>query len=181
MPGGIYSQLLVSLVTEDGKCDAEIKTRIGMTKLNFGKMRDLLTNLNLNIRQRERRVRCYIWSGMLYGCESWTISAVMKKRLEATEMWLSGRMMRVRWTARLFNQQVLQMSGTSRLMMTKIRQMQLRHVGHVLRSRSLAKDCLLGTIEGTRAGGRQRMKLMDAETSEKSCVRQKIEQGGATL
>ena len=82
---------LGSLVTEDGKCDAEIKARIGMAKANFGKMRDLLTNLNLNIRLRERMVRCYIWSGMLYGCESWTISAVMKKRLEATEMWLLRR------------------------------------------------------------------------------------------
>ena len=61
------------------------------------------------------------------------------------------------------------MAGTSRLMMTTIRQRQLRYVGHVLRSRSLAKDCLLGTIEGTRARGRQRMKLMDGVKAVVGC------------
>ena len=61
------------------------------------------------------------------------------------------------------------MAETSRLMMTTIRQRQLRYVGHVLRSRSLAKDCLLGTIEGTRARGRQRMKLMDAVKAVDGC------------
>ena len=40
---------LGSLVEENGKCDAEIKARIGMAKANFGKMRDLLTNMSLNI------------------------------------------------------------------------------------------------------------------------------------
>ena len=152
---------LGSLVTEDARCETEIKARIGMAKANFGKMRDLLTNLSLNPRLRERMVRCYIWSGLLYGCESWTISAVMRRRLEATEMWLLRRMLRVPWTARRTNQHVLQMAGTSRRLMTTIRQRQLRHLGHVLRSRSLGKDCLLGMIEGTRARGRQRMKLMD--------------------
>ena len=160
---------LGSLVTEDARCETEIKARIGMAKANFGKMRDLLTNLSLNPRLRERMVRCYIWSGLLYGCESWTISAVMRRRLEATEMWLLRRMMRVPWTARRTNQHVLQMAGTSRRLMTTIRQRQLRHLGHVLRSRSLGKDCLLGMIEGTRARGRQRMKLMDGVKEVTGC------------
>ena len=69
-----------------------------MAKANFGKMIEVLTNLSQNVRLRERLVRSYIWSGMLYSCESWTISVVMKKRLEAAEMWLLRRMMRVPWT-----------------------------------------------------------------------------------
>ena len=39
-------------------------------------------------------------------------------------------------------------------MMTTIRQRHLRYVG-------LAKDCLIGKIKDTGAGGKQRMKLMD--------------------
>ena len=83
----------------------------------------------------------------------------MKKKLEATEMWLLRRS----------NQQGLQMAGTSRLMMTTIRQRQLRYVGHVLRNRSLAKDCLLGTMERTRARGRQRMKFTDGVKAVVAC------------
>ena len=88
---------------------------------------------------------------------------------EATEMWLLRRMMRVPWTARRTNQQVLQMAGTSRLLMTTIRQRQLRYLGHVLRSRSIGKDCLLGMIEGTRPRGRPRMKLMDGVKEVAGC------------
>ena len=40
---------LGSLVSENGKCDAEIKVRIGMAKTNFGKMRDVMTNLSLKL------------------------------------------------------------------------------------------------------------------------------------
>ena len=57
---------LGSLMIEEGKCDAEIKARIGMAEANFGKMRDLLTNLKLNTQLRERMVRCYIWSGAAF-------------------------------------------------------------------------------------------------------------------
>ena len=39
---------LGSLVSEDGRCDKEIKARTGMAKSGFRKMRKLLTNLSLN-------------------------------------------------------------------------------------------------------------------------------------
>ena len=132
-----------------------------MAKANFGKMRKLLTNPSLDAQLRLRMLRCYIWSGLLYGCESWTLSADMKKKLEAAEMWFLRRMWRVPWTARRTNQEVLQMANTSRTLLTTIRKRQLKYVGHVLRGRSLEKDCLLGMVEGSRARGRQRMKYMD--------------------
>ena len=152
---------LGSLVCEDARCDAEIKTRIGIAKANFGSMRKVLTNMNISIHLRLRLLRCYVWSGLLYGCESWNISSEMQKRLEATEMWFIRRMLRVPWTARRTNVEVMRMAGTSRKLVTTIRQRQLRYLGHVLRAESLEKDCLLGTVEGTRARGRQRLKYMD--------------------
>ena len=141
-----------------------------MAKANFGKMRNILTDLSLNVQLKGRLVRnYYIWSGMLYGCECWTISAIMQKRLEAAEMWFLRRMMRVPWTARRTNAQVLQMARTARTLMTTIRQRQIGYLGHVLRSRSLGKDCFLGMIEGTRARGRQRMKFMDGVKAVVGC------------
>ena len=152
---------LGSVLSEDGRCESEIRTRIGMAKANFGKMRTLLTNLGLDAQLRLRILKCYIWSGLLYGCESWTLSAEMKRKLEAAEMWFLRRMWRVPWTARRTNVEVLQMANTSRTLLTTIRKRQLKYLGHVLRGQSLEKDCLLGMVEGTRARGRQRMKYMD--------------------
>ena len=152
---------LGSLVSEDGRCDKEIRARIGMAKSNFGKMRKLLSNMSLNKKLRLRLLECYVWSGLLYGCETWNISKEMSRRLEATEMWFLRRMMRVPWTARRTNQAVLEMAGTSRRLLSKIRKRQLRYVGHVLRGDSMEKVCLMGMIEGNRARGRQRIKYLD--------------------
>ena len=85
----------------------------------------------------------------------------MGKKLEAVERWFLRRMLRVPWTARRTNQEVLQMAGTSRQLMGTIRRRQLGHLGHTLRGTTLEKDCLLGVVEGTRARGRQRLKYMD--------------------
>ena len=40
---------LGNLVSEDGRCNAEKGSRIGIGKANFGKMREILTNTSLSI------------------------------------------------------------------------------------------------------------------------------------
>jgi hypothetical protein len=42
-----------------------------------------------------------------YDSEAWTITAAEQKRLEALEMWCYGRMMQVKWTERINNEEVL--------------------------------------------------------------------------
>ena len=49
-----------SLISEDGRCDAENKSRIAMAKGNFGKMRRILTNLSLGM---NIPVRCFASTG----------------------------------------------------------------------------------------------------------------------
>jgi hypothetical protein len=99
---------------------------IVMAKAKFGKMKGILTNLSLSKSIRLRIVKTYIWSVMLYGCESWTIGKKGMKRLEAAEMWIIRRMMRVPWTLRKTNEEVLQMAGVGRELLTVIRRRQLR-------------------------------------------------------
>jgi len=42
-----------------------------------------------------RLLKCYVWSTLLYRCESWTVNQGMKSQLEATEMWFLRRMLRI--------------------------------------------------------------------------------------
>ena len=116
---------LGSIISEDGRCDADIKSRIAMAKGNFGKMRRIITNLSLGMNIRLRLLKCYVWSTLLYGCEDWNISGVMRRRLEAAEMWFIRMMLRIPWTARRTNEEVLGMAGTERVLMTTIRRRQL--------------------------------------------------------
>ena len=69
--------------------------------------------------------------------------------------------MRIPWTARRTNDEVLQMAGGCREMLTVIRRKSIGFIGHILRGSGLKRECLLGMIKGRRARGRQRLKYMD--------------------
>ena len=79
-------QYLGSLITSDAKSGQEIKRRIGIAKTAFKFMSNVLIPRNIKGQTKLRLIKCYIWSTMMYGCETWTISEIMKKQLEAAEM-----------------------------------------------------------------------------------------------
>ena len=153
---------LGSKITDDGRSDGEIRRRIGIAKTAYGRLKKILSNVRMNIEARLRIMKCYVWSKMLYGCETWTISKVMRDRLEAAEMWLLRRMLRIPWTAKMTNEEVRERAGVKREVIATIRARQLNFLGHILRENKLEKLTLQGKIEGRRARGRQRMKYMDS-------------------
>ncbi|XP_047489095.1 uncharacterized protein LOC125039300 [Penaeus chinensis] len=57
---------------------------------------------------KKRILRCYVWSVLLNGNETWTINKDMKKKLESMEMWCCRRMMELPWTdmAKLMDQEL---------------------------------------------------------------------------
>ena len=105
-------EYLGSLMTSDAKSNQEMKRRIGIAKTGFKCMSDVLTARNINSQTKLRLIKCYIWSTMLYGCEKWTISEAMKKQLEAAEMWLLRRMMKISWIKEVTNEDVLRRAQT---------------------------------------------------------------------
>ena len=67
---------LGSMLTDDGRCTCEIKSRIAVAKAAFNKKKNLFTSkLNLNLR---KLVKCYVWSMALYGAETWTLRATLE-------------------------------------------------------------------------------------------------------
>ena len=152
---------LGSWITSDGRCNREIEYRIGEAKRGFDEMKSLLKNRKLSLQSRKRMVKSYIWSILLYGCETWTISKKMEKKLEAAEMWLWRRVLSVPWTERVTNHRILERMDTTRELLNTIRKRQMQFLGHVLREEGLENLCLTGKIEGRRDRGRQREKYMD--------------------
>ena len=84
-------------MTSDGKCRTEIKKRIAIAKASFQKMSTILKNRNISFSTKLRVLKTHVWSILLYGCETWTITAETKKNLEAAEMWFYRRMLRISW------------------------------------------------------------------------------------
>jgi hypothetical protein len=83
-----------------------MKSRIAKAKAAFNKKKNLFTSkLDLNL--RKKLVKCYIWSIVLYGAETWTLPKVDQKHLESFEMWCWRRMEKISWTDRVRNEEVL--------------------------------------------------------------------------
>jgi hypothetical protein len=58
---------LGSMLTDDGRCACEIKSRIAMAKAAFNKEKNLFTSkLDLNL--RKKFVKCYICMVLKLGC-----------------------------------------------------------------------------------------------------------------
>ena len=72
-------QYLGSLVISDGRCNTEIKSRIGKAKTQFGKLKTFLCNTKINMDVRKRMLQCYVWPVLLYGAEAWTLNEDMKR------------------------------------------------------------------------------------------------------
>src|SRR6476469_9330817 len=62
---------LGSLISEDGRCLDDDKTRIGMAKDAFNKRNELLTR-SIRVDLRKMLVKTLVWQVVLYGCETWT-------------------------------------------------------------------------------------------------------------
>ena len=152
---------LGSTITDQGNSEKEIVKRIGLAKKAFGNMDNMLKNLSMSIKVRIRILKCFVWSKLLYGCEAWTIRKDFRRKLDAVEMWFVRRMLRIQWTDKVTNEEVLKRAGLERGLMRSIEKRQLQVLGHILRAQGLESDCLLARINGKRAKGRQRKKFMD--------------------
>ena len=84
-----------SIIREDGRCDSEIRRRIGIAKNAFQKLEKVLKDRRMTVETKGRALDCYVNSILLYGSECWTVSTQMEKRLEATEMLFYRRMLRI--------------------------------------------------------------------------------------
>ena len=93
-------------ITDDGRCEVDIKVRIAMAKEAFNKRKELLTRrMRLNL--KKRIIKTLIWSVLLYGAESWSLRKKDVKKLEAFEMWIWRRIEKISWKDHISNKEVL--------------------------------------------------------------------------
>ena len=101
--------------------------------------------------------QCYVWSTLLYACETWSLTQTNEMKLGGLEMWMYRRIGRVSWNAKKTNKEVLNKLGLqSTTLMTVVRQRIVRFYGHVRRHDSLQRIITEGMVNGKRGRGRKR-------------------------
>ena len=151
---------LGSMLNSDGRSVTEVKRRIAIAKEVFVRMSKILKSRSIPIDTRVRILNCYILPVLTYGCESWTLTSDLEKRLNATEMWMLRRMLRPSWTEHTSNNEVLRQAKYSRRLLKTIRSRQLSFLGHVMRKEGLENLAVTGKVCGKRGRGRQRIAFM---------------------
>ena len=102
----------------------------------------------------------------LYGCESWTLSAELEKRIESFEIKCLRRLLGISWRERKTNEFVRNtinsmIVGKQEELLTTVKRRKLAWFGHVTRHQTLSKTILQGTVQGGRKRGRQKKQWMD--------------------
>ena len=126
-----------------------------------------MTNLDSIFKSRDvtmptkvRLVKAMVFPVVMYGCESWMVKKAEHRRIDAFELWCWRRLLRVPWTGRRSNQNILKISLEGMTLKLK-----LQYFGHLMRRvDSLAKTLMLGGIGGKRRRGPQRMTWLDGIT-----------------
>ena len=113
-----------------------------------------------------RLVKAVVFPVVMYGCESWTIKKAVQRRIDAFELWLWRRLLRVPWTARRSNQSIVKEISPGCSLEGLMLKLKLQYFGHLMRrADSSEKYLMLGRTEGRRRRGRQRMRWLDGITN----------------
>ena len=67
----------------------------------------ILKSRDITLLKKISLVKAMDFPVVMYGCESWTIKKAKHRRIDAFELWCWGRLLRVPWTVRRFNQSTL--------------------------------------------------------------------------
>ena len=101
----------------------------------------------------------------MYGYENWTIKKSQHQRMDASELWCWGRLLRVLWTARKSNQSILKEISPECSLEGLMVKLKLQYFGYLIwRADPLEKTLMLGKIEDRKRRGWQRTRWFDGIT-----------------
>ena len=152
---------LGSNVNKVADCGQEIQRRLTLGRTAMTNLTKIWKCRDVRLTTKRRIVQTLVFPVVLYGCESWTVRKVERKKIDAFELWCWRRMLRIPWTDKITNKDVLQRVGPVMSLEAMFLQQKLRYFGHVMRHEGMEKTIMLGMVEGVRKRGRQRMRFLD--------------------
>ena len=82
-----------------------------------------------------------IFKVVVYGCENWTVKKAELQRIDAIELWLWRRPLRVPWTARRSNQSILKEISPEYSLKGLV--LKLQYSGHLMQRADLLEKTLM--------------------------------------
>ena len=83
----------------------------------FNNKKQLLCSNNLRLEMKKKLIKRCIWSVAVYGSETWIVEKNEEKFVNAYETWCWRRLLKIKWTDRIMNDEVFQRAKEERLLL----------------------------------------------------------------
>ena len=137
---------------------------IAQTTAALTRLKPVWNDRSISLSSKIRLVRSLVTSIFLYACKSWTLTAELRRRIQAMEM-CYRKILHISYKDHVTNEKVRakiqQAIGPHEDLLTMVKRRKLQWSGHVSRSSGLDKTILQGTVKGGRRQGRQRKRWED--------------------
>ena len=121
-----------SKITADGDCSNEIKRCILPGRKVLTNLDSIFKNRDITLPTKVHLVKAMVFPVVMYGCESWIVKKVERRRIDASELWCWRRLLRVPWTARRSNQSILKEISPEYSLEGLMLKLKLQYFGHLM-------------------------------------------------
>ena len=119
-------------ITADGDCSHEIKRCLLLGRKVMINLDSILNSRDITLPTKVHLVKAMVFPVVMYGCESWTVKKVERRRIDAFELWCWRRLLRVPWIARRSNQSVLKEISPGCSLEGMMLKLKLQYFGHLM-------------------------------------------------
>ena len=84
-----------SKITADDDCSHEMKRSLLLGRKVMTNLDRILKSRVINLPTKVRLVRAMVFPVDMYGCESWTVKKVERRKIDAFELWCWRRLLRL--------------------------------------------------------------------------------------
>ena len=123
---------LGSKITADGDCSHEIKRHLLLGREVMTNLDSILKSRDITLPTKVHLVKAMVFPVVMYGYESWTIKKAECQRTDIFELWYWRRLLRVPWTARIFNQSILKKISPGCSLEGLMLKLKLQSLGHLM-------------------------------------------------
>ena len=159
-----HFKYLGAYCSADGTNTKELNCRIGKAAGAFRELDKIWKDRYINLPTKMQIYNACVLSTLLYGAECWTLKDRDEKRLDAFDMRCQRKILKVKWSQHIRNQDIRQKTGQPQLS-NVIRKRRLQWFGHVQRmdkTRLPLKLYRWTPTHGRRKPGRPRATWKDA-------------------
>ena len=156
---------LGSKITVDGYCSHEIKRHLLLGKKAMTNIDSILKSRDTTLPTKVHAVKAIVFPVVMHRCEMWTIKKAEHLRTDAFKLWCWRVRFELGFESSLDSKEIKPVNPKENKPSIFTGRTEAEADGHLMqRADLLEKTLMLGTIEGRRRRGGQRMRCLDGIT-----------------